>query len=105
VGGDGLWSRAYRLGRFAVVARSWDALAPNPPAISARSVAAHACRQLVFLRRTDPLIAAQAYQRPELWALTGEYTRTHAGAIRGGGCPRHDLTLVGILNPQGSDGP
>jgi len=56
-------------------------LAPSPESVSTDDVAAHACRHLVYLRHTDPLVAGRARATPELWALIDEFLPAVAGLL------------------------
>jgi len=70
---DLLPASAGRLDRGAGIVASTDLLAPSPAVITPANVAAHACRHLAVLRRTDPAVAAAAREVPGLWPLLDEY--------------------------------
>jgi hypothetical protein len=72
---------ACRLDPHAGIARSTDELAPSPGTIHLEHVATHACRHLVFLRATDPLVATQADRLPDLWALIDAHRPSVAGRL------------------------
>jgi hypothetical protein len=74
---------ARRLDPQTVLARGADQLSPSPQQVSLDNVTVHACRHLAWLRRTDPLVAAQAETLPELWALIDTYRPPLPGC-----CPR-----------------
>ncbi|MEV4536115.1 hypothetical protein AB0J82_20200 [Asanoa sp. NPDC049518] len=58
------------------------ALAPSPPSVDTDAVAAHAARHLALLAVTDPVIAAAASTRPDLWDLLTKLPTGVAGALR-----------------------
>ncbi|GIH18461.1 hypothetical protein Raf01_66330 [Rugosimonospora africana] len=72
---------ACRLNPRTAVARSDDQFAPSPAVVGLDNVAVHACRHLAWLRRTDPLVAAQADRLPELWALIEDHRPLAAGML------------------------
>jgi hypothetical protein len=63
------------------IACGTDQYAPSPQHIHLANVAVHACRHLAFLRRCDPLVAAQARRLPELWTLIDEHRPAPAGLL------------------------
>jgi hypothetical protein len=60
---------------------SEDPLAPCPAGVRPVDVAAHACRHLAYLRRTDHLVASCAEAAPELWDHLDRFTPAVAGLI------------------------
>jgi len=58
-----------------------DPLRPCPSTVDRASVAAHACRHLAFLWRTDPLVRAVADRLPELWPLVDRFEPDVAGVL------------------------
>lgn len=62
-------------------ARGADPLAPTPQEIRPVDVAAHACRHLAFLHRTDPVVAAAAAREPVLWQLVDRFVPGVAGLL------------------------
>jgi hypothetical protein len=60
---------------------STDPLRPCLSTVDRASVAAHACRHLAFLGRTDPLVRAVADRLPELWPLVDRFEPDVAGVL------------------------
>jgi len=58
-----------------------DPLAPALDHVSAEDVAAHACRHLAYLRRTDPVVALASDDAPLLWDLIAGLAPAMAGLL------------------------
>jgi hypothetical protein len=60
---------------------SEDPLAPCPAGVRQADVAAHACRHLAYLRRTDDIVASRAEAATDLWDHLDRFTPAVAGLI------------------------
>lgn len=58
-----------------------DPLAPASTDVDVADVAAHACRHLAYLRRTDPLVALVALGDPLLWDLVTDSAPAMGGLL------------------------
>lgn len=58
-----------------------DPMAPALTQVDDEDVAAHACRHLAYLRRTDPLVALTADVAPQLWDLLAGLSPAVAGLL------------------------
>jgi hypothetical protein len=56
-------------------------LTPSPAVVDAAAVAAHACRHLALLARTDDDVALAARARPDLWEPIGKLPPSCAGGL------------------------